>query len=178
MPPTLEHKLHTGVKIFNLCDYKTTAKRYLTVHMARRHLEKTENPKAKPFKCTKCELMFRTKAQLTVHEKTHTAEKLWVCDECDYASRTEGQLKVHKDSHNGEIPYSCLQCDYTADTRQTLRTHTRKHSEEKHAKKRYFQCEYCEYMARQKKTLTNHVKKIHEAPQERNFEDDCSEDKE
>ncbi|XP_055409733.1 zinc finger and SCAN domain-containing protein 5B-like isoform X1 [Bubalus kerabau] len=90
-----------------------------------------------PSECRVCKKSFPYQSQLTLHQRTHTAERPIQCDICAKGFIQLSDLRVHERIHTGEKPYSCDLClkKFTHDS--TLRTHKRTHTQEKP-----FRCEH------------------------------------
>ena len=101
--------------------------------------EGAETPGRAPSECRVCKKSFPYQSQLTLHQRTHTAERPIQCDICAKGFIQLSDLRVHERIHTGEKPYSCDLClkKFTHDS--TLRTHKRTHTQEKP-----FRCEQCE----------------------------------
>ena len=53
----------------------------------------------KPFRCSKCNKVFRISSEVKKHEKTHTGEKPFSCSNCNKEFRESGKLKIHERTH-------------------------------------------------------------------------------
>ncbi|XP_053147394.1 zinc finger protein 397-like isoform X2 [Hemicordylus capensis] len=85
----------------------------------------------KPYKCLYCGKTSNCKANLVVHERTHTGEKPYACLDCGKSFNRKSTLVRHKRMHTGEKPYECAQCGRRFSIRCNLINHERIHTGEK-----------------------------------------------
>ena len=110
----------------------------------------------KPFSCSFCDVKFRTKYLLQLHElhhknelpqcdlcggryvnirahmRTHSAPcHKHTCSVCQKGFRVASQLKYHMYTHLDERPYTCQDCGGRYRTRTHLKTHMAVHTHEK-----------------------------------------------
>ena len=108
----------------------------------------------KLFTCNQCDYSFTSRNHLMVHQRTHTGEKPYQCDQCDYSSTQNSNLIRHKRTHTDEKPFPCNQCNYSCASSSDLTKHTRTHTGEKP-----FKCERCDYSSASSSDLTRHKRK-------------------
>ncbi|XP_066471627.1 zinc finger and SCAN domain-containing protein 31-like [Tiliqua scincoides] len=85
----------------------------------------------KPYKCLYCGKTSNCKANLVVHERTHTGEKPYTCLDCGKSFNRKSTLVRHKRMHTGEKPYECAECGRCFSIRCNLINHERIHTGEK-----------------------------------------------
>ncbi|XP_062978663.1 zinc finger and SCAN domain-containing protein 31-like [Elgaria multicarinata webbii] len=85
----------------------------------------------KPYKCLYCGKTSNCKANLVVHERTHTGEKPYACLDCGKSFNRKSTLVRHKRMHTGEKPYECAECGRRFSIRCNLINHERIHTGEK-----------------------------------------------
>lgn len=84
----------------------------------------------KPFSCGSCEKVFRYKAKLIEHERTHSGEKPFPCPDCDKSFISRQRLRLHSTVHTGEKRYGCAECGKRFRLSQSLNIHRRIHTGE------------------------------------------------
>ncbi|XP_039297028.1 zinc finger protein 182-like [Nilaparvata lugens] len=143
----LHCRIHTaGKHACKFCNYKTTRKSHLIIHL-RTHTGE------RPFCCDLCDYKAIQKTHLIEHLKSHTGERPFSCDLCDYKAIHKSNLIRHLKSHTGERPFSCDLCDYKATRKSTLIRHLMTHTGE-----RPFSCNLCDYKTTRKSILIRHSK--------------------
>ena len=113
---------------FEGCDYATTQKSNLKVHM-RKHTGE------RPFPCTfpSCTHSSTQKSALTVHMLQHKkGKKPFQCsyEGCDYDCASKEKLRVHTmGKHTNERPFRCIQpgCNFATTTKNCLMRHEIRH---------------------------------------------------
>ncbi|KAI6654747.1 Gastrula zinc finger protein XlCGF17.1-like [Oopsacas minuta] len=122
----------------------------LQTHARMKKINSKTNPS---HQCNFCPKVFIYKSSLTVHERLHTGEHLFLCERCPkkFAKRT--LLQLHIRSHTGEKPYSCQFCTVKFSSRSNQQVHLRIHTGEKpHS------CEICLMKFNRKTQLTEHIR--------------------
>ncbi|XP_053147460.1 zinc finger protein ZFP2-like isoform X2 [Hemicordylus capensis] len=109
----------------------------------------------KMYTCTYCGKTANRRADLIVHERTHTGEKPYECSECGKSFNTTSYLTKHKRIHTGEKPYRCLECGQGFCQKGNLVSHVRIHTGEKP-----YKCSVCGQSFSQRKILDKH-QRIH-----------------
>ena len=87
-----EHVLstHETKKSFdcNHCEYSTSVKRNLKIHISVHHTEPI-------FNCNQCEYSTGKKQYLQRHSMVHNTEQTFNCKQCDYSTLNKGNLTMH-----------------------------------------------------------------------------------
>ncbi|XP_035673635.1 zinc finger protein 431-like [Branchiostoma floridae] len=144
---------HTGHRPFkcNMCSYASVTQNSLKLHILAKH------KKEKPYKCAQCDFSTCYKADLSVHERSHTGVKPYMCPHCTYASSNSSDLVKHVRRHTGDRLFKCRHCDYTSTEKQTVEVHERG----SHSNLRPFQCPHCPYRTAYQSHLPRHIQRIH-----------------
>ena len=102
-----------------ICDYKTSTKQCLTIHIASIYEGK------KPYMCTVCDFKCSVKDNLTKHiASVHEGRKPFKCLICVFKCSEKGKLNKHIASvHEGKKPYKCTVRDYKCSARGNLNIH-------------------------------------------------------
>ncbi|XP_069588312.1 zinc finger protein Xfin-like [Ranitomeya imitator] len=95
-------------------------------------------PPGRIFQCNNCDKSFSNQSVLSLHQKTHTGEKLFKCPECSKSFPKRSQLVMHKRCHIEERPFKCTQCEKSYTQQSKLIEHQRSHTGEKP-----FKCSEC-----------------------------------
>ncbi|XP_060105590.1 oocyte zinc finger protein XlCOF6.1-like [Heteronotia binoei] len=103
--------------------------------------------------------------QLFVHQRIHTAQKLFECSECGKRFSQNSNLQQHQKIHRGEKPFECSECGKRFSRSVYVQVHQRIHTGEKP-----FECSECGRRFSQNSNLLKHLR-IHRG--EKSFE--CSE---
>ncbi|XP_030767650.1 zinc finger protein 845-like [Sitophilus oryzae] len=130
----------------NNCDFTSTSKQYLILHLKRSHICKEPESKAtaasKIYRCKQKNCLFVSTVKYTFiqHVKNHRRQKTIsnLCDLCDFISESADKLAAHKKKvHLTYLlkVYKCSQCDFKTVCRNSFKAHSVKH-------KSYF-CNIC-----------------------------------
>ncbi|KAK9979705.1 hypothetical protein ABG768_013119 [Culter alburnus] len=107
----------------------------------------------KPYKCDRCQAMFRYKGNLASHKSVHTGEKPYRCNVCGAQFNRPANLKTHSRIHSGEKPYKCETCGSRFVQVAHLRAHVLIHTGEKP-----YPCDICGTRFRHLQTLKSHLR--------------------
>ena len=141
----------------NACEFNTTKKRRLGIHMKTEHKEYQ-------VQCKKCNFQAKTKSLkaknahelLRRHMNAVHEGITYNCPQCDYISTQKVHLKRHIKSKHEDSRLQCPYCDKSTTRKESLDIHIRSvHEGVK------FPCPHCEYQAAQKNGLSVHIK-VHE----------------
>ncbi|XP_072021352.1 uncharacterized protein [Amphiura filiformis] len=107
-------------------------------------------------KCSHCDEMFRSRLELTAHDKrAHPTE--WdsdlQCEKCSKKFSSKYYLNQHELTHKGELPFSCDLCDKRFLCKGTLETHVIL----LHTDERPHKCDICGAAFKLKKILMRHI---------------------
>ncbi|XP_078507364.1 uncharacterized protein LOC144767887 [Lissotriton helveticus] len=92
-----------------------------------------QNPKINPqlnvrrYSCTECVKSFKTKTELTRHQRTHSGERPYHCTLCGNRFSLRHHLIGHQRTHTGERPYQCVECKKRFTFKGNLKKHQRTH---------------------------------------------------
>ena len=105
----------------DFCDFATTSKSGLKVHMKRKH---TEYSKEKfPKSCDLCGKVVSDAAEMKKHLKSHSYKCIQVqCNYCNFCATDEEEIDVHVGLDHGGT-FECGLCDYVAEDRESLLIH-------------------------------------------------------
>ncbi|XP_078147351.1 uncharacterized protein LOC139911630 [Centroberyx gerrardi] len=95
-----------------------------------RHVDEPRPPEPRPpraHSCFQCGADFRTKAELTSHQRSHRARPLYHCVQCDRRFRLLSSLTNHKQTHASGGGFSCSKCDQVFGSARERDGHRQKH---------------------------------------------------
>jgi len=150
----LDTHLKEGHEVFicDLCNKVLPSSDSLTLH-------KSTHRAAKNFKCSKCDELFRWRAEYRRHAETVHGQKITDMTTCNICNKqiVSKRLNEHiKSVHGNEKPFQCKQCIKKFAKPSELRNHIRTHTGE-----RPFSCDICSASFAYSHILTRH-KKYHE----------------
>ncbi|XP_060093976.1 zinc finger protein 436-like [Heteronotia binoei] len=90
------------------------------------------------FECAECGKRFSRSWNLQQHQKAHRQKKIFECPECGRTFNRNSSLQDHQRIHTGEKPFGCLECGKRFRHSSTLQSHQRTHTGEKP-----FECSQC-----------------------------------
>lgn len=102
----------------NICDGNFT-----TTTALKKHIMIMHSKVARKFDCDKCQLSFKMKGTLIVHQRTHTKEKPFKCQLCLSAFKQKAVLQRHMKSLHNENIYECKWCSLKFAKHGELRQH-------------------------------------------------------
>ena len=138
--------------ICDLCNKVLGSSDALTQH-------KSTHRAAKNFKCSKCDELFRWRAEYRRHAETVHGQKITDMTTCNICNKqiVSKRLNEHiKSVHGNERPFHCKQCTKRFAKPSELRNHLRTHTGE-----RPFECDICNASFAYSHILTRH-KKYHD----------------
>ena len=142
---TLRAALHTCDK----CDYNTSTKEYLRIHLRSIH-EGVKYP------CDKCDYKATQTGSLLQHKQSVHEKIRYSCDTCDYTAARPARLKSQiKEAHEG-TEYPCHQCDHKEPTKLRLNLHMKGVHEGV-----AFSCNQCDYKNVLEGSLRRHQEMVH-----------------
>ncbi|XP_077345714.1 uncharacterized protein LOC143989458 isoform X2 [Lithobates pipiens] len=103
------------------------------------------------FSYPECGESFSSELSLTVHQRSHTGEKLHLCSECGKCFLHEYEFVIHSRSHTGEKTNSCPECGKCFTRKSFLVRHQKSHTGEKP-----YSCPECRKCFLQKSHLVKH----------------------
>ena len=171
----------------DICDYKTTSKRYLKNHTIYNHSTDTNVDGTDVFTCDSCEMQTNSKHYLRIHvDAIHNKTVRFKCNICDLATYRRKDMEDHQKVHHKSdkssiITIGCKQCENESDHSQCRFARRRdescprryKQTFHRKIKKIYkdivktgkddviFSCKECEFKTRNTHTMENHKKAIH-----------------
>ena len=106
-------------RLCNLCGYQAHTAQNLAVHIARLH------EKNSPWLCPTCGSKFKSKRDLSVHQKTKHSSLEYKCPSCDTIFGDKVSLKCHLRIHVSIKPFSCSACSYSSYKRNHVANHVK-----------------------------------------------------
>lgn len=158
-------------------------KTFSTISHLERHIathdKVSDTPKVlKVYKCSYCDITYRHKFNLRIHEAVHTGNKPYKCDQCEAAFILKGRLKKHSKTHSG---YPCAECEFKGETWSALRKHKKSHRKKcprchkqfaseiflqkhlsTHDQNHVFQCSQCSLSYKSSRNLNAHTRAVHD----------------
>lgn len=122
--PEVVQKLLDEPEVYK-CD--KCGKRFFTKHAVQSHMALKHTGVPKPFACEFCPKTFRTRPQITVHERVHSGERPYSCSECGKSFQTKTHLRHHETVHSDEKTHICPLCPLAFKSRSLLLEHTFNH---------------------------------------------------
>ncbi|XP_075425373.1 uncharacterized protein LOC142465254 isoform X2 [Ascaphus truei] len=107
------------------------------------------------YKCSECGKDFNNKSDYTIHQRTHTTERLYTCSECQKCFTSNSDLVKHQTIHEGVKLFPCSECGEHFSNKSVLFRHHRSHRTEKP-----FSCFECGKCFSKKSNLVIH-QRIH-----------------
>ena len=106
-------------RLCNLCGHQASNAQNLAVHIARLH------EKNSPWLCPTCGSKFKSKRDLSVHQKTKHGSLEYKCPSCDTVFGDTASLKNHLRIHVSVKPFSCSTCSYSSYKRNHVANHVK-----------------------------------------------------
>lgn len=94
------------------------------------HLPQNSPPQPRPVRsqsCFQCGAVFRTKAELLSHQRTHRARPVYHCGQCDKEFHHLSSLTNHKQTHLDKGGFTCSRCDKVFESAKERDTHRLQH---------------------------------------------------
>ncbi|XP_029923732.1 zinc finger protein 497-like isoform X2 [Myripristis murdjan] len=122
--------------------YRSQVIRHLRTHKSRRpalrtsgaqqqrgqsgcHGDEPRPPRA--HSCFQCGADFRSRAELTAHQRSHRSRPLYQCCQCDRRFRLLSSLTNHKQTHAAGGGFSCSKCEQVFESARERDAHRQKH---------------------------------------------------
>ena len=121
----------------------------------KRHMKVHAEPRF-PCRAAGCGEIFKTKAELHVHDRLHNP-KPYVCGVCQMGFTRKDYLQRHERGHEKKRPYECRECGKGFMFEHKLVEHRRVHTGEKP-----FACHLCPSKFHRRECLHRHYRCIHQ----------------
>lgn len=109
-------------------------KRHKNIHVRLDERQAAQGKSTHPeleYKCTICEKVLKTAANLMIHvKKKHVNKAQYNCQECGKTFNSKSRYRIHGYSHTGEQPFKCNICDKAFRSPATRRQHILVHQSE------------------------------------------------
>ena len=131
------------------CDFETSSKRGLNVHIKRKHTNLKDA--VYPKECDFCDAKLKNESEMRMHRKiAHThKEAKFKCEDCDFSGNNELSLEVHHGKCHTE-DFECGLCDYKANSLENLNTHLTTCES--------YECDNCYFRVKTLAAIEDHVK--------------------
>lgn len=77
--------------------------------------------------CFQCNAIFKSKAELLAHQRSHRARPVYHCGQCDKEFHHLSSLTNHKQTHLDRGVFSCSRCDKVFESAKERDTHRLQH---------------------------------------------------
>ncbi|XP_042372911.1 zinc finger protein 7-like, partial [Plectropomus leopardus] len=77
--------------------------------------------------CFQCNAVFKTKAELLSHQRSHRARPVYQCGQCDKEFHHLSSLTNHKQTHLGRGGFTCSRCDKVFESAKERDAHRLQH---------------------------------------------------
>ena len=133
-----------------ICGKVFKRKEHLRSHMA-------FHSDARPYKCPLCDNTYKYKASLSLHNRSHTGEKV-TCEICQKSFRDPGDLKKHLSVHSDIKQHKCDTCGLFFRQRNNLQSHIKYVHTDPSLIEKKFKCDKCGKCFEYHSGLTFHMK--------------------
>ena len=115
--------------------------------------QKKSNLKENKFKCSTCEVTFKSKKVLEVHMK-EKHERTYTCNICNFIAKSVTSIEKHKEEAHS-TQHNCMKCKRTFLNENILANHIKTH--ERSARLEEFNCNSCDFPNTKRKALKDHL---------------------